>query len=540
MLLQDSQHAIASEQSVVTESRRDSAAKVERASGGEEVIILDFGAQYTQLIARRVRQCGVFCEILPFDTTLEELLGRRPQGIILSGGPASVYAEGAPRCDPALFSQGIPVLGICYGMQLMAHVLGGSVGGSPLREYGATEVRVEAEGQLFRGLQGDQLVWMSHGDSVDRAPAGFRVIARTAQGYAAAMDNGKGLVGVQFHPEVVHTPAGIEVLRNFLLEVCDCSGSWNMASFVETAIEEIRETVGNERVICGVSGGVDSTVAAALIHRAIGNQLTCVFVNHGLLRKDEAEQVREALEGVLGAPLVYEDASERFLRQLAGVEEPEQKRRIIGEEFVRAFERAAATVEPASFLAQGTLYPDVVESGTRTAATIKTHHNVGGLPADMKFRLLEPFRLLFKDEVRAIGAELGLPEELVWRPPFPGPGLAIRIIGAVTPERLEILREADAIYREEIFRAGLHRSIWQYFAVLAPIRSVGVMGDQRTYAHPIILRAVTGEDAMTMDWARIPFDLLARISSRIVNETPGVNRVVYDITTKPPATIEWE
>ena len=506
----------------------------------EEIIILDFGAQYTQLIARRVRHCSVFCEILPFDTPWKQILERDPRGIILSGGPSSVYAAQAPRCDPELFSSGIPVLGICYGMQLMAHAQGGLVGPSDLREYGATSISIEDPGILFNGLDGQQTVWMSHGDSVLTPPIGYRVLARTVHGHIAAMERNEQSAAVQFHPEVVHTPVGLSVLKNFLQGMCHCSGDWNMASFVETAIAEIRATVGEERVICGVSGGVDSTVAAALIHKAIGDRLTCVFVNHGLLRQGEADSVRSTLQDALGITLVYEDASERFLSQLHGIEDPETKRKIIGAEFVRTFERAALRSGDAKFLAQGTLYPDVVESGTTTAATIKTHHNVGGLPSDMKFKLLEPFRLLFKDEVRAVGLQLGLPEDLVWRPPFPGPGLAIRIIGEVTPERLAILRHADAIYREEIFNAGLHRSIWQYFAVLAPIRSVGVMGDQRTYAHPIILRAVTGEDAMTMDWARISFDVLARISSRIVNEVAGVNRVVYDITTKPPATIEWE
>jgi GMP synthase (glutamine-hydrolysing) len=506
----------------------------------EEVLILDFGAQYTQLIARRVRQCGVFCEILSYDHDIDDLLARQPRGIILSGGPSSVYAEDAPRCSPELFTAGIPVLGICYGMQLMAHSLGGAVEPVETREYGATQITLDEPGALFDGLDDQLTVWMSHGDAVTEVPTGFRVLARTAHGHAAAMDNGGSLSAVQFHPEVVHTPVGLDVLRNFLFRVCQCSGDWDMASFVETMTRDIRRIVGSERVICGVSGGVDSTVAAALIHRAIGDQLTCVFVNHGLLRQGEADQVRSAIQDALQIPLIYVDASDQFLTQLRGVEDPEQKRKIIGAEFIRTFERAMEQVGHAAFLAQGTLYPDVVESGTKTAATIKTHHNVGGLPADMKFKLLEPFRLLFKDEVRAVGEQLGLPEDLIWRPPFPGPGLAIRIIGEVTPARLELLREADAIYRDEIRRAGLHRSIWQYFAVLAPIRSVGVMGDQRTYAHPIILRAVTGEDAMTMDWARVPFEVLARISSRIVNEVAGVNRVVYDITTKPPATIEWE
>ena len=509
-------------------------------SAPEEVLILDFGAQYTQLIARRVRQCGVFCEILPYYTPGNVIRDRNPQGIILSGGPSSVYEPGAPRCDPSLFFGPTPILGICYGMQLMAHEMGGEVVGSDLREYGSTALTVEAPGCLFQGIEGNQTVWMSHGDSVEAPPSGFQVLARTIHGHIAAMDDGNLRAAVQFHPEVVHTPAGMEILRNFLLRMCGCRGDWNMASFVDSAVNEIRETVGNERVLCGVSGGVDSTVAAALIHRAIGDRLTCVFVNHGLLRQDEDVRVRQALEGALGVRLIYEDASDRFLSKLRGVEDPEEKRKIIGTEFVRTFERIAKQSGEAAFLAQGTLYPDVVESGSGVAETIKTHHNVGGLPADMKFRLLEPFRLLFKDEVRAVGEQLGLAEELVWRPPFPGPGLAIRIIGDVTPERLAILRQADAIFREEIRRAGLHRSIWQYFAVLAPIRSVGVMGDKRTYAHPIILRAVTGEDAMTMDWARIPFEVLGTVSSRIVNEVPGINRVVYDVTSKPPATIEWE
>jgi GMP synthase (glutamine-hydrolysing) len=510
------------------------------------ILVLDFGAQYSQLIARRIRECRVYCELLPSTTPLDQIVARKPRGIVLSGGPDSVYAPGAPQLDPALFASGVPILGICYGMQLMARQLGGEVVPGAQREFGKTELRVRRPERLFAGLNDHLVCWMSHGDRVDAPPPGFEVLARTENAPVAAMaDPDRRLWGVQFHPEVTHTPWGIELLRNFVRNECGCEPTWTMGAFAERAVEEIRQTVGPGRVVCGLSGGVDSAVCAALIHRAIGEQLTCIFVDHGLLRQGEAETVRETFAGHFQIPLIAVDASERFLRRLESVEEPELKRKRIGEEFVRVFEEQARRV-PAQgcghveFLAQGTLYPDVIESGSSTAATIKTHHNVGGLPAVMDLKLLEPLRWLFKDEVRSLGTELGLPDEIVWRHPFPGPGLAIRIIGEVTRPRLETLRAVDAIVLEEVRRAGLYRELSQVFAVLAPIRSVGVMGDQRTYAHPVVLRAVTSDDFMTADWARLPYELLERISGRVVNEVPGVNRLVYDVTSKPPATIEWE
>lgn len=507
----------------------------------ELVIVLDFGAQYSQLIARRIRECRVYCEILPAETTAEEIVRLQPRGIVLSGGPNSVYDEGALRCDRRLFGLGIPILGICYGHQLMAHLLEGRVVPAETREYGRTELSVLAEGEIFRGLGGDRVCWMSHGDMVQEAPAGFQVLARTEKTPVAAMgDPMRRLYGVQFHPEVTHTPWGSDLLRNFVTHVCGCSGSWTMKSFIEEATEQIRATVGSGKVFCATSGGVDSMTLAALVHRAIGDQLTCVFVNHGLLRKGEAEQVRRTFAEHLHFPLVYVDAEARFLERLRGVTDPEQKRKIIGHEFIHVLEAEADKVEGVGFLAQGTLYPDVIESGTGSAAKIKTHHNVGGLPARMRLKLVEPFRRLFKDEVRRVGTELGLPPEIVGRHPFPGPGLAVRILGEITPDRLEILREADAIAIEELRNSGLYDQIWQAFCTLLPVRSVGVMGDQRTYAYPIVIRAVTSEDAMTASWARIPYDVLERISSRISNEVRGVNRVVYDISSKPPATIEWE
>jgi GMP synthase (glutamine-hydrolysing) len=511
-----------------------------RDPASELVIILDFGGQYTQLIARRVRECRVYCEILPYSTSPEELARRHPSGIILSGGPASVYALDAPVLPDKFFELGIPVLGICYGMQLMGHLLGGRVVPAPYREYGKITLDILVDAGLFGGIERRTQCWMSHGDRVEEAPPGFQATARTDAAPVAAMEyRERNLYAVQFHPEVVHTPQGKRILENFLYRICGCTGSWTMGSFLETAVAEVREVIGNDRAICALSGGVDSSVAAVLVHRAIAERLTCVFVNHGLLRKGEPESVRQAFNQ-LGIPLVYVDARTRFMNRLNGVTDPEAKRKIIGQEFIRVFEEEAANRGEAGFLVQGTLYPDVVESGTATAATIKSHHNVGGLPQDLRFKLVEPLRWLFKDEVRELGKELGLPEEIIWRQPFPGPGLAVRILGPVTEEKLQVLREADAIVTGEIKKAGLDRKIWQYFAVLPGIKSVGVMGDSRTYAHTIAVRAVDSRDGMTADWVQIPYPVLETIASRIVSEIPGVNRVVYDITSKPPATIEWE
>jgi GMP synthase (glutamine-hydrolysing) len=511
----------------------------------DTVLVVDFGAQYAQLIARRVRECNVFSEIVPSTASAAEIAARKPKAVILSGGPSSVYAEGAPQVATGLFETGVPTLGICYGFQAMAQTLGGRVEQTGGREYGGTPLTVLSDGVLFAGLPHDQTVWMSHGDAVTAAPAGFLVTASTPQTPVAAFeDPSRGLYGVQFHPEVLHTAQGMDVLRHFL-SAAGCRPTWTMVNIVEESVDAIRAQVGGKRVIAGLSGGVDSAVAAALVQRAVGSQLTCVFVDHGLLRAGEAEQVERDFVASTGVRLEVVDATDRFLDALAGVDDPETKRKIVGREFIRVFEDAARRIserEPVEFLVQGTLYPDVVESGGGTgAANIKSHHNVGGLPDDLSFSLVEPLRTLFKDEVRRVGEQLGLPQEIVWRQPFPGPGLSIRIVGEVTRERLTILRAADAIAREEMSRAGLDRDIWQCPVVLlADVRSVGVQGDGRTYGHPVVLRPVTSEDAMTADWARIPYEVLARISTRITNEVPAVNRVVLDITSKPPGTIEWE
>ena len=504
------------------------------------VLVVDFGAQYAQLIARRVRECHVYSEIVPFDASPQEINAKRPAGLILSGGPMSVYEEGAPGLNPALLELGVPVLGICYGQQAMAQALGGEVAATGAREYGKTDLRTMG-GLLLQDLPQSQVVWMSHGDTVVAAPEGFRVTAHTDVSPVAAMeDPQRGFFAVQFHPEVAHTPHGTEILKRFLYEGCGLLPDWTPVNVIERAVDRIREQVGDEEALCALSGGVDSAVAALLVHRAIGDRLTCVFVDTGLLREGEPDQVEETFARHFKVPLVHVKAEDRFLSRLQGVEDPEEKRKGIGEEFIRVFEEVAREHREAKFLVQGTLYPDVIESGSRTAAKIKSHHNVGGLPEDMDVELVEPLRDLFKDEVREIGMELGLPEEIVQRQPFPGPGLAVRIVGDVTRERLEMVRGADRIVQEEIKRSGIGSDLWQAFAVLLTIKSVGVMGDGRTYNHPIVLRAVTSEDAMTADWARLPHDLLERISSRIIREVAGVNRVTYDISSKPPATIEWE
>lgn len=507
----------------------------------ELVLVLDFGGQYNQLIARRVRELSVYSEMVPFDISYEEVQALNPQALILTGGPESVHIEGSPRCDERLFAMGIPVLGICYGMHLMADQMGGLVGGAPVREYGRAQLHISRDDLLFDGLERDMQVWMSHGDAVQRLPEGFNVSAFTRDCQIAAMsDPARGLYAVQFHPEVRHTLKGMEVLSNFLFKVARLKGDWDLSDFISETVADIKERVGDKKVLCALSGGVDSSIAATLVHRAVGDQLVCVFVDNGLLRKDEARDVMKTFKETMHLNIILADARERFLSKLAGVADPEQKRKIIGEEFIRVFEEEKSKLGEIDYLVQGTIYPDIIESGTRTAHTIKSHHNVGGLPEDMEFDLIEPLRLLFKDEVRLIGEKLGIPRELVWRQPFPGPGLAVRVLEAVDEEKLAILREADAIVRDEIARAGLEREIWQAFAVLPPIRSVGVMGDARTYAHPIIIRAVVSEDAMTAEWARLPYELLDIMSRRIVNEVRGVNRVLYDITSKPPGTIEWE
>lgn len=504
--------------------------------------MIDFGGQYNQLIARRIREQRVFSELLPPTVTAADLAKRNVKGIVFSGGPNSVFAPGAPDIDPGVYDLGVPILGICYGMQLIAKRYQAKVTRDHVREYGRATLEVAASASsLFRDLPKTQAVWMSHSDVVTAVPAGFQQDAVTKSGTIAAMsDAGKQLYAVQFHPEVHHSEHGDAMLANFLFEVCHCQGDWTMASLVDEAVAAIRQTVGDAKVLCALSGGVDSSVASALVHRAVGDQLTAVFVDHGLLRKGESEAVMSTLGGQLGIDVVRVDASQRFLSKLDGVRDPERKRKIIGEEFIRVFEAESDRLGPFHYLVQGTLYTDVIESGTATAATIKSHHNVGGLPEDMKFSVIEPLRELFKDEVRALGETLGLPSALVWRQPFPGPGLAIRIMGEVTPERLEIVRESDAVLRAEIAAAGLEREVWQYFTVLTGAQSVGVMGDERTYAHTVAIRAVISQEGMTADWARLPYDVLERISTRIVNEVSGVNRVVYDITSKPPATIEWE
>lgn len=514
------------------------------AGDGATVLVVDFGAQYAQLIARRVREAHVYSEIVGHDLSAAEIAARRPAGIIFSGGPASVHLEGAPSIDPGVYELGVPILGICYGAQLLARDLGGEVARTGRGEYGRTDLEVHpvSDAVLFTAAQPiRQPVWMSHFDTITVAPPGAEVTASTAETPAAAFeDRDRGYFGVQFHPEVVHTPHGQEILEHFLFDGCGLTPTWTMTSIIDTQVERIRAQVGDGRAICGLSGGVDSAVAAALVHRAIGSQLTCVFVDTGLMRQGEGEQVVETFQRHQGIELIHVRAGDRFFERLAGLTDPEEKRKAIGELFIRVFEDARGGLTDARFLVQGTLYPDVIESGTKDAARIKSHHNVGGLPEDMDFELVEPLRALFKDEVRRVGTELGLPDEIVWRQPFPGPGLGVRIIGEVTPDKVDMLQRADAIVREEVKAAGLEREIWQAFAVLPDIRSVGVMGDERTYGYPAIIRAVTSEDAMTADWARLPHDLLERMSSRIINEVAGINRVAYDITSKPPGTIEWE
>ena len=505
------------------------------------VLVLDFGGQYNQLIARRVRECGIYCEVRPYDTPIDQIKALSPVGIIFTGGPNSVYDEGSPKCAQEIFELGVPVLGICYGNQLMAMLLGGEVRPKESREYGRTETHLDTACALFDGLEPSAITWMSHTDSIARLPEGFTVAAESDNCPVAAIQNPqKKYYGVQFHPEVNHTQNGTKMLYNFLYKVCGCTGDWSMGSYAKTTIEQLRARIGDGKVLLALSGGVDSSVTAALLSKAVGNSLTCIFVDHGLMRKNEGDEI-EAVFSKRDINFIRVDASERFLSKLEGQSDPERKRKIIGEEFIRVFEEESRKIGAVDFLAQGTIYPDVIESGTGKAAVIKSHHNVGGLPDNVQFKeIIEPLRLLFKDEVRSLGTELGLPDSLVWRQPFPGPGLAIRIIGEITPDKLELLRDADAIFREEVAKGGLERDINQYFAVLTNMRSVGVMGDGRTYDYTVALRGVATTDFMTADWARIPYDLLARVSERIVNEVRHVNRIVYDITSKPPSTIEWE
>jgi len=511
----------------------------------QAIVVIDFGSQYSMLITRRVRECQVYCEMVPHDTPWEDIAALNPRGIIFSGGPASVYEPDAPLAPGYVYEAGLPILGICYGMQVLTKQLGGQVTPGTKREYGHAVLHLsQMDSPLFADIPESTPVWMSHGDKIEKMPPGFSALAHTENSpYAVIGDTDKGIYGLQFHPEVVHTSEGKKILKNFVYNICGCQGNWQMGNFIEDSIAHVREQVGDGKVINAISGGVDSSVVASLIHRAIGDQLTCIFVNHGLLRREEVERTFNVFRLNMGMNIIYVDATERFLTRLEGVTDPEAKRIIIGEEFIAVFEEEATKIGKVDFLAQGTLYPDIIESassGSKAAAKIKTHHNVGGLPAKMKLKLLEPLRDLFKDEVRQVGLELGLPEDMVWRQPFPGPGLAIRIIGDVTPEKLEILRGADWIVMNEIKKAKLYRQLWQSFAVLTDVKSVGVMGDFRTYGYLLAVRAVTSDDAMTADWARLPYDLLAQISNRIVNEVPGVNRVVYDITSKPPSTIEWE
>lgn len=505
------------------------------------ILIMDFGGQYSQLIGRRVREASVYCEIVPYNYPIEKIKEKNPEGIIFSGGPASVYGEDSPKCDSEVFNLGIPILGICYGSQLMAQVLDGKVSRATTREYGKTQVNVDNSSLLFSGMDNSITAWMSHTDFIEKAPEGFKVVGNTPICPVAAMESSdKKLYGVQFHPEVEHTKNGRDIIKNFLFKICNCNANWNMEDFINKTVAEIKEEIRDGKAICALSGGVDSSVAAVLVHEAIGDSLTCVFVDHGLLRKDEAKQVVKVFREEFHMNLIAVDARERFLNKLKGVEDPERKRKIIGEEFIRVFEEEQGKLEGIDYLVQGTIYPDVVESGVGESSVIKSHHNVGGLPEDVNFKLVEPLRQLFKDEVREVGRKLGLSEEVVERQPFPGPGLAIRVLGEVNEDKLKIVREADYIFRDEIKKAGLDREIWQYFALLPNIRSVGVMGDERTYSYTVGLRAVTSIDGMTADWARIPLDVLEKISNRIVNEVEHVNRVVYDITSKPPATIEWE
>ncbi|WP_129600224.1 glutamine-hydrolyzing GMP synthase [Anaerophilus nitritogenes] len=507
----------------------------------ELVLVIDFGGQYKELIARRVREANVYCEVMPYTTPLEKIKEKNPKGFIFTGGPASAYAENAPSITKEIFELGIPVLGICYGGQLISHLLGGKVTRANTREYGRVNLNLKNKEGIFKNIDDASKCWMSHTDFIEKEPAGFEIIATTDHCPVAAMRNDeKKIYAVQFHPEVEHTENGKEMIKNFLYEVCNLSGDWNMHDFTQKSIEEVKEKVGNKKVLCALSGGVDSSVAAVLVHKAIGDQLTCIFVDHGLLRKDEGDQVEQIFKEKFHMNLIRVNAQDRFLGKLEGVTDPETKRKIIGEEFIRVFEEEANKLGEIDYLVQGTVYPDVIESGTDTASVIKSHHNVGGLPEDMKFSLIEPLRQLFKDEVRKVGEELEIPEEIVWRQPFPGPGLAIRVLGEITPDKLEIVRESDAILRDEIRKANLHREIWQYFTCLPNIKSVGVMGDERTYSHAVGIRAVTSSDGMTSDWARIPYEVLEKISNRIVNEVDNVNRIIYDITSKPPSTIEWE